>query len=123
MLSAPSAGAPAQAQALKNGEVDVINPQASADTVDQIKALSGVNLLQGNQLSYDHLDLNFSGPLADKNVREAFIKTVPRKDIVDKIVKKLDPNAKPLDSQLFVPAQAAYADSVANNGSSAFQDC
>lgn len=115
-------GAPAQVQALKNGEVDVINPQASADTVEQIKALSGVNLLQGNQLSYDHLDLNFSGPLADKNVRDAFMKTVPRKDIVDKIVKKLDPNAKPLDSQLFVPAQASYADSVANNGSSAYQD-
>ena len=50
------------------------------------------------------------------------MKTVPRKDIVDKIVKKLDPDAKPLDSQLFVPAQAAYADSVKNNGSSAYQD-
>jgi peptide/nickel transport system substrate-binding protein len=50
------------------------------------------------------------------------MKTVPRKDIVDKIVKKLDPEAKPLDSQIFVPAQAAYADSVKNNGSSAYQD-
>lgn len=114
--------APAQVQALKNGEVDIINPQASADTVEQIKALTGVNLLLGNQLSYDHLDLNFSGPLADKNVREAFLKTVPRKDVVDKIIKKIDPNAKPLDSQLFVPAQAAYADSAANNGSSMYQD-
>jgi len=114
--------APAQVQALKNGEVDIINPQASADTADQLKALSGVNLLLGNQLSYDHLDLNFSGPLAEKNVREAFLKTVPRKDIVDKIVRRIDPNAKPLDSQLFVPAQAAYADSAANNGSSIYQD-
>ncbi|WP_348774702.1 ABC transporter family substrate-binding protein [Arthrobacter sp. AL08] len=114
--------APAQVQALKNGEVDIINPQASADTVDQIKALSGVNLLLGNQLSYDHLDLNFSGPLAEKSVREAFLKTVPRKDIVDKIIKKIDPQAKPLDSQIFVPAQAAYADSAAKNGSSMYQD-
>ncbi|WP_427171803.1 ABC transporter family substrate-binding protein [Arthrobacter sp. 92] len=116
--------APAQVQALKNGEADIIAPQASADTLDQLKALKsqGVTVDQGNQLSYDHIDLNYSGPLADKNVREAFMKTVPRKDIVDKIVKKLDPEAKPLDSQLFVPAQAAYADSAKNNGSSAYQD-
>ncbi|WP_427129993.1 ABC transporter family substrate-binding protein [Pseudarthrobacter sp. S9] len=114
----------AQVQALKNGEADIVAPQASADTVEQLKALQGqgVTVDQGNQLSYDHLDLNYSGPLADKNVREAFMKTVPRKDIVDKIVKKLDPNAKELDSQLFVPDQAAYADSAKNNGSSAYQD-
>ncbi len=116
--------APAQVQALKNGEADIIAPQASADTLDQLKALSsqGVTVDQGNQLAFDHLDLNFSGPLADQNVRTAFMKTVPRKDIVNKIIGKLDPNAKPLDSQIFVPQQAAYADSAKNNGSSAFQD-
>jgi peptide/nickel transport system substrate-binding protein len=115
---------PAQVQALKNGEADIIAPQASADTLEQLKALEsqGVTVEQGNQLSYDHIDLNYSGPLADKNVREAFIKTVPRKDIVDKIIKKLDPEAKPLDSQLFVPAQPAYDASAQANGSSAYQD-
>lgn len=113
----------AQIQALKNGEADIIAPQASADTVSQLKALSsqGVTVDQGAQLSYDHLDLNFSGPLKDKNVREAFMKTVPRPDIVNKIIKPLDPNAKPLDSQLFVPAQAKYADSAKGNGSSDYQ--
>ena len=116
--------APAQVQALKNGEADIIAPQASADTIEQLKALEGqgVTMEQGNQLSYDHIDLNYSGPFAEKSVREAFMKTVPRKDIVDKIVKKLDAEAKPLDSQLFVPAQAAYAESAKNNGSSAYQD-
>ncbi|HEX9087709.1 MAG TPA: ABC transporter family substrate-binding protein [Arthrobacter sp.] len=114
----------AQVQALKNGEADIIAPQASADTVEQLKTLSsqGVTVEVGNQLSYDHIDLNYSGPFAEKNVREAFMKSVPRKDIVDKIVKKLDPKAAPLDSQLFVPDQAPYADSVKNNGSSAYQD-
>jgi peptide/nickel transport system substrate-binding protein len=76
----------------------------------------------GNQLAYDHLDLNFSGPFADKNVREAFLKSVPRKDIVDKIVKKVDTKAAPLNSQVFFPDQAAYADAVRDNGSSAYQD-
>ncbi|GAB2739575.1 ABC transporter family substrate-binding protein [Sinomonas soli] len=113
--------APAQVQALKNGEADIIAPQASADTVEQLKAIPGVTVDQGNQLSYDHIDLNYSGPLADKDVRTAFMLTVPRQDIVDKIIKKLDPNAKPLDSQIFVPQQAAYADSVKSNGSADFQ--
>lgn len=115
--------ASAQIQALKNGEADIIAPQASADTVSQLKALSsqGVSMDQGAQLSYDHLDLNYSGPLKDKNVREAFMKTVPRTDIVNKIIQPLDPNAKPLDSQLFVPAQAKYADSAKGNGSSDYQ--
>jgi peptide/nickel transport system substrate-binding protein len=114
--------APAQVQALKNGEVDIIAPQASADTVEQIKAVPGATLLEGKQLSYDHLDLNFSGVFAEKDVRTAFMLTVPRKDIVDKLQRKIDPEATPLDSQLFVPDQAAYADSVKNNGSAAYQD-
>ena len=55
--------APAQVQALKNGEADIIAPQASADTVEQLKALEsqGVTVEVGNQLSYDHIDLNYSG--------------------------------------------------------------
>lgn len=116
--------APAQVQALKNGEADIIAPQASADTVEQLKALEsqGVTVEVGNQLSYDHIDLNYSGVFAEQSVREAFMKSVPRKDIVDKIVKKLDPKAAPLDSQLFVPDQALYAESVKDNGSSAYQD-
>ncbi|GAA1049587.1 ABC transporter family substrate-binding protein [Arthrobacter russicus] len=116
--------ASAQIQALKNGEADIIAPQASADTVQQLEALAsqGVTMDKADQLSYDHLDLNYNGPFADKNVREAFMKTVPRNDIVNKIIKPLDPEAKPLDSQLFVPAQPKYADTVKNNGSANFQN-
>ena len=113
--------APAQIQALKNGEADIIAPQASSDTIQQLKAIPGVTVDQGHQLSYDHLDLNFYGPLADKDVRTAFMLTVPRQDIVDKIIKQMDPNAKPLDSQIFVPDQAPYADTVKNNGSADYQ--
>ncbi|WP_334172781.1 ABC transporter family substrate-binding protein [Sinomonas sp.] len=112
--------APAQIQALKNGEADIIAPQASSDTIQQLKALQGVTVDQGNQLSYDHVDLNFSGVFADQNVRTAFMLTVPRQDILTKLISQMDPNAKPLDSQIFVPQQAGYADSVKNNGSSAY---
>jgi peptide/nickel transport system substrate-binding protein len=116
--------AAAQVQALKNNDADIIALQASADTVEQLTALQGQGVTAdvGSQLAYDHLDLNFTGPFAEKSVREAFLKTVPRKDIVDKIVKKLDPEAAPLDSQVFLPDQAAYADAVRDNGSSGYQD-
>ncbi len=114
--------APAQVQALQNGEVDIIAPQASADTVEQLEALEGVTVEQGNQLSYDHLDLNFSGVFAEENVREAFMKTVPRQQLVDTIVKKINPDAEPLDSQLFLTDQEPYEDAKANNGSEAYAE-
>ncbi|MBU4213742.1 MAG: ABC transporter family substrate-binding protein, partial [Actinobacteria bacterium] len=57
-----------------------------------------------------------------QKVREAFLKTIPRKAILDAIVTPLDPEAKVLDSQIFVPAQAAYADTVKKNGSDAYGD-
>ncbi len=114
--------APAQIQALDNGEVDIIAPQASADTIEQLEALDGVTVERGNQLSYDHLDLNFTGPFADKDVREAFMLTVPRDAIYDAIMKPLNPEGSPLDSQIFLPEQAAYAEAVKANGSENFQE-
>ncbi len=114
--------APAQIQALQNGEVDIIAPQASADTVEQLEALEGVTVEQGNQLSYDHIDLNFSGVFEDENVREAFMKTIPRQQLVDTIVKKINPDAEPLDSQLFLTDQEPYEESAANNGSEAYAE-
>ncbi|APF41571.1 ABC transporter family substrate-binding protein [Neomicrococcus aestuarii] len=113
--------AQAQVAALKNGEVDIIAPQASADTLEQLEALGDAATVDTfDQLSYDHLDLNFNGPFKEENVREAFLKTIPRQQIVDSIIKKLKPEATPLNSQLFVPANAAYEESAANNGSSAY---
>ncbi|WP_434613974.1 ABC transporter family substrate-binding protein [Arthrobacter sp. A5] len=118
------ADASAQVAALKNQEADIIAPQPAADSAVQLKAMAGqgVSFNQFDQLSYDHLDLNFTGVFADQNVREAFLKTVPRQDLVNKIIQKLDAGAKPLESQVFLPAQPKYADSIKNNGSAAFVD-
>ncbi|EMY35495.1 extracellular solute-binding protein [Arthrobacter crystallopoietes BAB-32] len=112
--------APDQVQALENGEVDIIAPQPSADTVELLEAIDGVKVEIDDQLSYDHIDLNYSGVFEDANVREAFMKAVPRQAIVDRIVKPIKEDAKPLNSQFFVPAQDAYTTSAENNGSSAY---
>lgn len=119
----------AAVQALKNGEVDVVSPQSSADTLTALKALTGIKVITGDQLAFDHVDLTFNnkGPFDPATyggdaakalaVRQAFLKTIPRQQILDAIVTPQNPNAKVLNSQIFVPAQAAYASTVAKNGS------
>jgi peptide/nickel transport system substrate-binding protein len=104
--------------------VDIISPQPSAGTEDLFAGLieQGNTLERYNQSGYDHLDLNFSGPFAEEDVREAFLKTVPRQAIVDAVVGDLLPDAKPLDSHVFLPAQPKYPDTVKNNGSSDFAE-
>ncbi|HEV7565335.1 MAG: dipeptide porter [Leifsonia sp.] len=111
----------AQVTALQNGEVDIINPQASADTLNALKN-TGATVLAGDQASYDHLDLTFSqsGVFSDKAVRQAFLKTIPRQQILDSIVTPVNPKAKVLNSQIFLPNQSEYAASVKGNGSSAY---
>lgn len=121
--------ATAAVQALQNGDVDVIAPQSSADTLAALAQLDGVTVHQGDQLAYDHIDLTFNngGPFdpatyggdADKalKVRQAFLKAIPRQAILDAIITPQKADASVLNSQLFVSSQAAYADSVANNGS------
>jgi peptide/nickel transport system substrate-binding protein len=111
----------AQTTALENGEVDAIQPQASADTVKSLKANAGAKLFQGNQVAYDHLDLNFkSSVFSDPTVRQAFLLTIPREDILKAIVTPVNPSAKVLDSQLFLPGQDGYTQAVKANGSSAY---
>ncbi len=111
----------AQVTALKNGEVDIINPQSSADTIATLKTQTNVTTLTGDQFSYDHLDLSFNTPVfKDKGVREAFLKVVPRQQILDAIVTPQNPNAKIYDSQLFFPGTANYTTATKANGSSAF---
>jgi peptide/nickel transport system substrate-binding protein len=111
----------AQVTALQNGEVDAIQPQASADTVKALKAVTGAKVLQGDQAAYDHLDLNFkSSVFSDATVRQAFLLTIPREDILKAIITPINPKAKVLDSQIFLPGQEGYTDTVKANGSSAF---
>lgn len=118
------ADGPAQVAALQNQEVDIINPQASSDLLATLEGLSGVNILTGPTGSYDHLDLNHnpSGVFADANVREAFLKTVPRDQLVDALIRTIDPEAPLLNSQIFFPGVEGYAEAEAVNGLSAFVD-
>lgn len=114
----------AAVDALRNGRADIISPQPSAETEALIPGLAeqGATVVRYNQSGYDHLDLNFTGPFAGDEVREAFLKTVPRQAIIDAVVGDLVPDAKPLDSHVFLPAQPKYADTIKNNGSAEYAE-
>lgn len=114
----------AAVDALKTGRADVISPQPSAGSEGLFSGLEaqGITVQRYSQSGYDHLDLNFAGPFADSKVREAFLKTVPRQDIVGEIVGDLIPDAKPLDSHVFLPSHPKYADTVKDNGSKDYAD-
>jgi peptide/nickel transport system substrate-binding protein len=119
----------AQVQALQNGEVSVIYGQADADTASALKSSSGVSSSTTPSATYEHVDLVFNngGPFDPKtyggdaqkalDVREAFLKTIPRQEILDKLIHPIAPNEKLDDSQLILPGAAGYSESVAQNGS------
>lgn len=116
----------AAVQALANGEVDVISPQATADVADALAAIDTVTVLGGEEAVYEHIDLQFenskNGTFDDPLVREAFLKTIPRQQIVDTLIVPLNPEAQVRNSQLFLPGAPGYDETVANNGMDAFTD-
>ena len=116
--------AAAQISALRNGEVDIIAPQPTVDSVQEVNGIDGVTVLQGSQLSYDHLDLSFDSEVfADANVREAFLKTVPRDVILDRLLKPINENAEVVNSQLYLPSEGdLYTQAVTENGSDAYAE-
>lgn len=123
----------AQVQALQNGEISVSYGQADADTVSALKGLSGVTTTTTPTSSYEHVDLTFDnkGPFDPATyggdaakalaVRQAFLKALPRQDIVTKLINPIAANEKLDDSQTLLPGAAGYDDSVKANGSSAYQ--
>ncbi|MBE0008896.1 MULTISPECIES: ABC transporter family substrate-binding protein [unclassified Arthrobacter] len=114
--------ATAQVQGLQNGDVDVIQPQASADTLASLEALDGVNIFEGDELSFDHLDLNYSGVFEDENVRKAFMMTIPRDAIVESTIRQLDPEADHRDSHIFDVGTPGYEAATPVNGSEMYDE-
>jgi len=125
----------AAAQALANGELDMYQGQATADAVTQLKAMKGVTVLGGTNACYEHVDLRtaanqgtkdvYTGPFAasspnGKALRQAFLLAYPRQEIIDKIVKPVNPNAVVVDSTFTMPGTSNYATISSQNGYSKY---
>lgn len=122
-------------QALENGELDIWTGQPTADTLAIAQGITTASLEQRVQASYEHIDLTFNnkGPFDKATyggdeakalaVRQAFLKVIPRQEIVDKIIKPLDAAAEVRNSFLVSPAdEGKYATIVADNGSADYTD-
>ncbi|GAA1215152.1 ABC transporter family substrate-binding protein [Prauserella alba] len=103
----------AMATALENGEIDVAastQPDATAATTMQNLESQGVTYGSAPQLTYEHLDLNFKRIFADEAARKAFFAVVPRQQIVDKLLKGVQPDAEVLQSIVFFQGEDGYQD-------------
>ncbi len=103
----------AMATALQNGEIDVAastQPDATAAQTMKGLAAQGVTYGSASQLTYEHLDLNFKRMFADKDLRKAFLESVNRKEITDKLLKEVQADAEPLNSVVFFQGEPGYTD-------------
>ena len=100
------ADATAEAQALQNNEVQVTAPQVDVNAANLMRGLAaqGVKFQATSGSTYEHLDMNFKNPLfQDKAVRTAFAQCVNRQELVDKLIKGVQPDAAPLQSLIYLP--------------------
>lgn len=126
----------AAVQAMANEEIDVIYPQATSDILTQLDGIAdrGVEVIQGDGPTYEHVDFAVAngGPFdpatyggdedVARAVRQAFLLSVPRQDIVDRLIVPLNENAEVRNSLTQVPGSPFYDEMVAGNGSDFYTD-
>lgn len=123
----------ASVQALQNGEVKITLPQATTDVLEAAKAIDGVTINNESEAVYEHIDLVFDkeggafnpatyGGDEDiaRTVRAAFMTAIDVNEVIDKLIKPLNPDAEWDQSQVFLPGAPGYEESIANNGSAAY---
>lgn len=122
-------------QALQSGELDIWSGQPTADILEFAQSISNAEVQQGIQASHEHVDLtvNNGGPFdaaayGDDEakalaVRQAFLKTIPRQEIVDKIIRPLQSDAVVRNANLVSAADTVrYPILTEDNGSTEYTD-
>jgi peptide/nickel transport system substrate-binding protein len=121
-----------QLQQLGNQEIALMDPQVTTDLVQAAQKLPNVKIDKGSEGSFEHFDLvqNNGGPFDPKSyggdaskallVRQAFLHALPRTEILEKLIKPIDPEAQLRNSFTRVPGAEGYDDITAANGSAAY---
>lgn len=103
-----------QMQALDNEDVNVIEPQGTQDALDTLESMSGIEILTGPTMIWEHVDYNWAegSVFSDANggfeLREAFAYCVPREEIVERLVKPLDEDTEVLNLREYFPSDPNY---------------
>lgn len=120
-----------QVQALQNEEVDLIHPQSTADVLQALEGIEGLTVETSDEGTYEHVDLQFTngGPFdpatydGDEDtalaVRQAFLHTIPRQQIVENLIQPLNPEAEVRNSFTRIPGSPDYAMVTEANGMAA----
>jgi peptide/nickel transport system substrate-binding protein len=114
----------AMGQALANGEVDIITPQATPALVASLKKQKNTTVFGYGAATFEHFDIFTDGPAfagmtdAKKlDLRKAILLTIPREELVTKLVKPINPAAKVLDSvSVYLNSSPYHAKMAAVNG-------
>ena len=129
----------AAAQAMANGEIDMYDGALTADNVAQFSQIPTAKVVGAAQAVYEHVDLrvgapsgesDYTGPFAPSNnaaknqkakdLRTAFLLAYPRQEIVDKLIKPVQPNAVVLNSSFVLTDDAAYSQVIKANGTARY---
>lgn len=124
----------ASVTALQNGEVDLIQPQSSVDVIETLEGIDGITYQAEEEGTYEHVDVIFNngGPFDPatyggdeekaRAVRQAFLLSVPRAEILEKLIIPLNPEAQVRNSHTVVPGSPTYDDVIAGNGSDFYSE-
>ncbi|WP_396668079.1 ABC transporter family substrate-binding protein [Microbacterium sp. R86528] len=103
-------------QALESGELDIWTGQPTSDILELANEIATADVQTAVQASHEHVDLtvNNGGPFDPATydgdeatalaVRTAFLKTIPRQEIVDKIIAPLQADAEVRNTHLVSPS-------------------
>jgi peptide/nickel transport system substrate-binding protein len=106
-----------QAAALRDGDIQVMDPQPNPDLLSQLKKLGAAAVVSTHdEFSWEHVDFNLRGAFGDRALREAFAKCLPRQEIVDNLVAPENPRAQVLQSRFQLPFQPGYGQLRAQGG-------
>ena len=113
-----------QAQALENGDVQIISPQPDADIKELVSAMPGVVVNEYDQYIYEHLDFNFdSSPFGDDlRLRQAFAKCVPQETLVQRLINPIVPDAQPQDVRNVAPFEPHYQQAVEHSNALSYRE-
>ena len=113
----------AAVQALSTGEVKIITPAASDGVLSALGTLD-FDLQSVPGPVHDSIELlvqnGRSAVFEDERVREAFLLTIPRDEILETVFSPIAPGGVVRNSFTFFPGSPRYTESASHNGSDTF---
>lgn len=119
----------AQLTALQNGDLQIASGQPTPDIATALKnGIPNIAYQGAPEASFEHIDLQVTngGPFDPKTyggdaakalaVRKALFMTIPRQDIIDKLIKPLQDDASVMNTLTFFPGTPGAKAAAAVNG-------